>query len=771
MKFIGGGGVASNQPSEAERKERAERPRLVFFTWQPSQGGSRKAETLTVEQIEERLLDGRARGEDRVRKDGEAYQGLSEHPAFADYFRPGEAAFVRRVDALRAAEERERVRQELSQAPIEEAKTVSKPAIAAAAAAGLLLVIAGLVAALSGGGEEAVELPGAALVAALQERYPAPPQEAIDPTLLWMGLDESGRVSWERARATLELQVAARPDDVNVLAPLAVVYARMAEQEAGLRPQSIELMRRATALAPAPPVEGRLQAGMSLFGGGTPEVALKSATDCLSASPGDGVCLWYQGQALLNGGHFDEARTVLKAASEQLGGSAAVDVALLGMASMRALDLLAAESAFEAYLAQRPDDGQAELLLARLHRRVGRFDEAIRAARRAVELEPFDLEARYLLGALLLHVKGDAASALPLLEAVVEAKPERRALRDAALLQASIAARRRGDAERAVELADRGLAENARSPAFRLALAEAQADAGRPETIERLLRDADLVQLDEQAAVRFLRAAARLHDRLGWERQATFAREQAQLRFTGSLDTVLEEAWSQLDRDNGELAAGLVLGAWRLDPLAEMGHDPITELPIAPLSLSRLASRLEAVGARGSPERLDGERAGAGVRAMRCVRYGADCSGARSRLSQALRASPEDRALNAWLAQVLLRSGGPRPERPLVLATGGIGGGPLFSALLGEIMARNGATGSAVTALESAVRQGKDDPAVLRRVASAYARLGQADEALTQARRAAALAPDDWMLAQLILGVQHGEGRSAAAALSNLTGE
>lgn len=763
MEFLGGGAAVRRAREEKEAK-----PPLVFYTLQPGLGRRGGVETLTFEQIEERLLDGRVEGQDRVRLDGEAAQPVAEHRDFQAFFVSGTPAFQRRVDSLRTAEEREKLRREQAQRPVRPERKPKPVALAALAAFALIVLIGVTAYALSGGEEAEAELPAEGLVRQLRLANPGgmPPKADLD--LLWVGVNEGGQPSWPRARKTLEATVAATPREASAVGALAVVYARMADQKPTLRPAAVQLMERARALAPDSITDARMEAGLALYSGASLTTATQAAARCLEAFPRDGVCLWYQGQALVSGGHLEEARAVLRAASESLGGSPAVDVALLGVASMETLDLLSAEASLLSYAAQLPEAAEPQLLLARLYRRVGRFREATAAARLALSRGPELLEARMLLGTLLLHSGGQAAEALEVLRPLTEPDTEPRALRRAALLHASIAARRAGRGEEAVRLAEAGLELGPGSPPLRMALAEALADQGAPERVERLLRDADLIQLDERGNARFLRASAALYERLGWEREASLAREQAHLQLTDSVDAVLEEAYAQVQRGSGNMAVPLVMGVWRLDLLAEVGQDPIQDLPIARLPLSSLAAGLENLGRRGSPERLEGTRAGAVVRGVRCVRDGADCGGAQSRLGAMLDLYPDDRALNALLSQVLLRRGGRGAERALVLATGGLGGSALFAALRGEIMAKQGAVGSAVTSLETAVRLGSKDPSVLRRAAVAYARVNRDEEALKWARAAAKLRPEDWRVASLILGVQRGDGRATALTLEEL---
>lgn len=762
MDFLGGGAAVRRSREEQEAK-----PPLVFYTLQREVGGRASAETLTAEQIEERLLDGRVEGSDRVRLDGEAMQPVSEHRDFAEFFRSGTPAFQRRVDALRAAAEREKVRKELAQQPL---APEPPPRGVLYVAGGLLavLVLVGIIAfALSGDGEAEAELPAEELVRQLRLANPGGVPPKADMQLLWVGISEGGQPSWPRARQTLESLVAAEPQNGEAIAALAVVYARMADQKPTLRPAAVQLMERARALVPDTLADARMEAGLALYSGASLTAATEAAARCLAAFPRDAVCLWYQGQALVSGGHLDEARAVLRAASEGLGGSAAVDVALLGVASLETLDLLAAEASLLSYAEQLPQAAEPQLLLARFYRRVGRFSQAISAARLALQRGPELTDARLMLGTLLLHSAGQPGEALSVLLPLTEPEVEPKATRLTALLHGSIAARWAGDPVQAARLAEQGLELRAGSPPLRLALAEALADQGKPEQVERVLRDADLVQLDERSTARFLRATAALQERLGWKRGASIAREQAALQDPGSADVVLEEAAAQVKRGSGATAVSMLMEIWRYDLLAELGHDPVVEVPVPPVSLPSLTSGLERLGRRGSQERLDGTRAAAVVRGVRCVRYGVDCGGAQGRLASMLDLYPDDRALNATLAQVLFRQGRRGAERALVLATGGLGGSALFAVLRGEIMAKQGAVGSAVTSLETATRLGSRDPSVLRRAASAYARLDRHEEALKFAREAAKQRPDDWRVASLILGVQRGEGRQTAADLED----
>ncbi len=81
-----------------------------------------------------------------------------------------------------------------------------------------------------------------------------------------------------------------------------------------------------------------------------------------------------------------------------------------------------ARLAFETALRYDSTYAEAWLELADLYEKEGRYEEALQAARRAWELAPKSLVARYRLGNLLL-LTGQPAQARPLLESVVQEAP------------------------------------------------------------------------------------------------------------------------------------------------------------------------------------------------------------------------------------------------------------------------------------------------------------------------------------------------------------
>lgn len=219
----------------------------------------------------------------------------------------------------------------------------------------------------------------------------------------------------------------------------------------------------------------------------------------------------------------------------------------LGDAHRLRADVAEAESAYRRAASAKSDKASPYLGLGRLYAAAGRTEDAVRALRRALELDPTHPEIQYELGKLL----GGSAQARRLLEQAVAGRPdwaEAQVALASALLDAGEFGAAEAAFERAVELADTYAMAH-------LGLGRARAGQGEfegaQEAIERAI---ELVPNSQEAAL----ALAKLYE--ATERES---RAFAQYRHAADLDPrnpepLLDAARLALREDRDVLAVGFL---------------------------------------------------------------------------------------------------------------------------------------------------------------------------------------------------------------------
>jgi len=152
---------------------------------------------------------------------------------------------------------------------------------------------------------------------------------------------------------------------------------------------------------------------------------------------------FYWGLSALEVGLLDDARQQFTTATTTVPGEPAA-WANLGLTQLRLGELEAAAAPIEQALALAPDNSAVVLLAARMEAARGRMDEAVARLRRAVELDPESLRARFALADELQRLNSPEADgeALALLDEIVRRAPNNLA---ALVERARIAARRRDE--------------------------------------------------------------------------------------------------------------------------------------------------------------------------------------------------------------------------------------------------------------------------------------------------------------------------------------
>lgn len=134
---------------------------------------------------------------------------------------------------------------------------------------------------------------------------------------------------------------------------------------------------------------------------------------------------FYRGLASLDTGLIDDAKTEFTRATELARGEPAA-WANLGIAHLRMSEFDAAAIAIDQAAAAAPRSSEIAMLRGALESARGRPDAAIDALRRAVELDPRSVRARFALGEALERARGDAANAEAqrLLDDILELQPD-----------------------------------------------------------------------------------------------------------------------------------------------------------------------------------------------------------------------------------------------------------------------------------------------------------------------------------------------------------
>ena len=728
-----------------------------------------------VDQLRKRLLTGM----DRIAQDGGDWLQIDQHPDFLGYFIPGDPLYA----ALNQLRDDEQSR--LDSRRRREIFGGAGKVLAVAALLGAPLVLYALdidvlpdsmVNSLKGGTENTLEevgrtitkavdeeaaerelaeqmgLPGVEVVEQIRAEWP----EAASPVdqrlaLANRGMLQGTQAGVENARRELEYAVAAEDENVEALSSLAVVYSQLGNSDNGLHTRAVELYNRAQAIDGTHIGVLRAQAGMAVVNSAWGEAEQK-ARACLGAHSDDGICNWYLGHALTKLGKYEEAEQALVKAKEVMDDAPVIDLAL-GHAGLETHRYAEAIGPLNAFAERYPDDPGIHELLARYHREVGAWDDAIAEGRRAAELAPESLEGRYIAGTLLFHAKGDAKGGWELLKGLDEFSDlDDRERRADVLLQMCLAATAAGDVSAATEVCV-DLTEHSTGWApGQLAEAWAWRLAGDDAKAEEALKLADNTSVEGWELARYHLEAARFYDSMGRERLALFEFEAAVGADPTYADAYFGNAGALLTVGNAREALTLIQDTWTMDWSVDSQRDPVVTVPRGPTDFAAIAGLVKDKIPQGDPlsERLT---ATLGIlEAQQCLRTGKGCSRARTNLTSAVSRDEANLAVQAYLGHLAVRS--ERWDEAIgrytrVLASRAAV--PVVHSLNGYAHARAGNPVMAEEQLQMAGKHGVGVQGIARRQAESLHLLDKRDEAVEMARTAIEDEQNDYVSKALLL--------------------
>ena len=587
---------------------------------------------------------------------------------------------------------------------------------------------------------------GLELVEELQKKYP----DASDPDGLraaegWIALSEGTPEAIARSRKEMEVAVAADPWNASAVAGLALVYAHLGGDEPSLNIAAVELLSRAQKLDQGEESLLRAEAGVALAAGNH-ERAVEKAKVC-TRNQRDGLCEWYKGEGLLALGDYKAAKDALAVAKEALPLAPGLQRSF-GEAAMLDGDYQAAMDALESAVRRLPDEADVHMTMAKLHRHTGRFDEALLALDRVLELEPRHQEARYLKGLILLYVRHEPLSASELLAGLAEdPSVTKESLARRAAVQAAFATLEAERPAEAMRYADMALEISDVDPQARLAKALALDATGAEDAAEDALSTKN-ANLTGRSAALYHYHAALIYSGHDHQRFARLSLESAAAADPNWVPPQL--ALALVEEQMGDAGISRLVGTWRMDLELEPGRDPIVTAPLATLDPLDIWAQV----AEREPDDFDTpgmESLVAGIlQAHACLPDG-DCVEAREALESAHAVAPNT-ATRVFLAQVRMRQG--EHESALVLIDDALKGEPnsaVLHSIRASCLASLGQHDDAVAAFTKAEGAPGATAAVFRNHALLLSERKEHEAAERLARKALSLDDDDIIASGLLL--------------------
>ena len=602
---------------------------------------------------------------------------------------------------------------------------------------------------LSGNSNDVPQVADAAeLVDELRQRNPgATDTDGLRTAKGWDELRLGTPEAVLRARTEFEVAVSADPFAPHAVAGLALSYAMLGDPQ--LQLDAASLISRAEKLQGGEDSIARAKAGVALASGNLQSAQSLGAL-CLEDLPKDGLCSWYTGDAMLAQGHYSDALGHLEAALGSITLSPGLHQSF-GRAAMLSGDFVGAEQALGKAVKLLPDEPSVHIALADLHRRTGRWEEALASIDRVLEVDPRHVRARYLKGVILLHVRHDNAGASDLLGALAEDPVlESSPLAMDAMVQAAFASLAMDRPAEAARYAERALESDDDHAMARLAKAMALDAQGDPTASEDALKGADTGALAGREVARWHYHAALLYTRHDHQRFARLSLESALAADPLWVPPQLVLALVEIRMGEGSEGLRRLEETWVLDSAVEDGRDPVLLAPVGLMEPGEMWSGIDEV----VPDTLANARArgryGAILDAHSCFGTGS-CGGAVTSLSNALAEEPDDEPVRVFLAMAQMENGDWAKAIDQLRDIADEDAPATVHGLLGECYAELGMMEEARAAYVAAEQRPDRTPALQRRRAELELLVKDYGQAQTYARKARALDGDDMKSAGILL--------------------
>jgi len=588
----------------------------------------------------------------------------------------------------------------------------------------------------------------AELVEDLRQRNPGATDE--DGLRLAKGWDElrlGTPDAVQRARTEFEVAVAADPYSADGVAGLALTYAMLGEAQFQL--DAADLISRAEKLEGGQESILRAKAGVALASGNL-ESAESLGTSCLLALPADGLCSWYTGDALLAQGRYHESLKHLGGALDSISLSPGLHESF-GHAAMLDGDFVGAEAALGKAVKLLPDEPSVHIALADLHRRTGKWDEALASIDRVLEVDPRHVRARYLKGVILLHVLDDPVGASDVLGALAEdpvLKSSSLALD--AMVQASFASIAMNRDEEAQRYAELALEVDDDHAMARLAKAIALDELGQFDASEEVLRGADTGALAGREVARWHYHAALLYTRHDHQRFARLSLESALAADPLWAPPQLLLALVEMRMGEGREGLQRLEDIWVFDRAVERGRDPILLAPVGLMEPEEIWTGIDPLLPDTLANSTQRARIGGVLGILHCEGTG-NCDDAVQALSRVLVEDPDDEGVRVYLAMGQMEKGDIEGAIENLRHVADEDAPSTVHALLGDCYATQGVIEEARLAFDAADQRPDRTPALNRRRAVLELQANERSQAQTYAKKARALDADDILSAGILL--------------------
>ena len=549
----------------------------------------------------------------------------------------------------------------------------------------------------------------------------------------------------EAAIAQLELAAVAAPRDVTALAALAEIYGLAGKYQAGRADQAVVLLSRADALGLNVPAVLRARSVVAMSAGSY-ENAKRVADDCIDMDPENLHCRYYKGIALLALERWTEAESVLTDVHERAPHVPRFRLALCS-AAVESGSYAKAEGMVEDFVGEYSHVAEGWALAAKLAWLTARYELALQQARKAIRLDPTDLDSRLLVAELEL-ARGDAAKAEATLKPLIDDPNIKEHNASGRIyLMASYVQAEQGKLESALSFAKLALEMKPHWAPPHYALGSALALTGDLQEAERVFKEAPSDTLRPVEAGRFWVKLGQIYRGQHRDKAAMTAYERALEEYPGSEEARLGMVQVYLELGNLSKALDMLRTIGKTDFEQDDTHPPNSLVPlpktdVRPLAVAIRNAIADDIRHQKSLQEVEG------ILAYHAGEYQL----AELALRNALRDDDTNDVARAYLARIKMLQGEYLEAEGILarmMATPGNEG--IYSAMLGLARARIGRADGGLHELERVSKLVGDVPAAHRAFAEALYRDGQAAKAAESIRNATSLDDLDHAARRLVL--------------------